>query len=85
MAENPRPIYEVPLHDKIWVQKTVTPTKTAGSHLLSGHSKFIKINWQILATFLGMSAKLQKVTGFIVPVRPSICMEQFGSHWVDFL
>jgi hypothetical protein len=62
MADNPRPIYEVPLHDKIWVQKAVTPTITAGSHLLSGHFKFKKINWKILTTFLGMPAKLQKVT-----------------------
>jgi len=71
MADNPRPIYEIPSHDIIWVQKALSPTKTAGSHLLSGHFKFRKINWKILATFLSMSAKLQKVTSFIAPVHPS--------------
>jgi hypothetical protein len=62
ITHNPRPIYEAPLNDKVWGQKVVTPTKTAGSHLFSGHFKFRRINWKILATFLGMSAKLRNVT-----------------------
>jgi hypothetical protein len=39
-------------------KKALSPTKTAGSHLLSGHFKFRKINCKIPAAFLGMSAKL---------------------------
>jgi len=36
--------------------------------------------------FLGAFAKLRKATiGFICPsVRPSVRMEQLGSHWTDF-
>jgi len=36
--------------------------------------------------FLGAFVKLGKVTiSFVMPVRPSIRMEQFGSHWTDFM
>ena len=36
--------------------------------------------------FLGSFAKLQKVTTiFVTSVRPSVRMEQLGSHWVYFL
>jgi len=34
---------------------------------------------------LGTFAKLRKATvSFVIPVRPSVCMEQLGSHWTDF-
>jgi hypothetical protein len=37
-------------------------------------------------TFLGAFAKkLRKETiSFLISVRPSVRMEQFGSHWTDF-
>jgi hypothetical protein len=35
--------------------------------------------------FLGSSAKLLKATiGFVMPVCPSVSVEQLGSHWTDF-
>jgi len=38
-----------------------------------------------LHTFLGTFAKLRKaVASFIISVRPSVRMEQLGSHWTDF-
>jgi hypothetical protein len=37
------------------------------------------------APFFGMFTKLWKATiSFIVSVRPSVHMEQLGSHWMDF-
>jgi hypothetical protein len=39
----------------------------------------------LYGTFLGAFTKLRKATlNFVVSVRLSICMEQLGSHWVDF-
>jgi len=36
-------------------------------------------------TFLGAFAKLRKATiNFVSSVRPSVRMEQLGSHWTDF-
>ena len=38
-----------------------------------------------LLVFLSAFAKLRKVTiSFVMSVRLSVRMEQFGSHWVDF-
>jgi len=38
-----------------------------------------------LCPFLGVFAKLRKATiSFVMSVRPSVCMEQLGSHWTDF-
>jgi len=35
--------------------------------------------------FLGTFAKLRKTTiSFVMSVRPSVRMEQLGSHWTDF-
>jgi hypothetical protein len=35
--------------------------------------------------FLGEFAKLPKATiSFVMSVCPSVCMEQLGSHWMDF-
>jgi len=35
--------------------------------------------------FLGAFAKLRKATiSFVMSVRLSVLMEQFGSHWTDF-
>jgi len=32
----------------------------------------------------GAFAKLRKATiNFVMSVRPSVCMEQLGSHWTD--
>jgi hypothetical protein len=40
--------------------------------------------WKILATLLGMSAKLQKATiSFFIPACLSFGMEQVGSHRID--
>jgi hypothetical protein len=36
-------------------------------------------------SFLGAFAKLRKTaSSFVVSVRPSVRMEQLGSHWTDF-
>jgi hypothetical protein len=35
--------------------------------------------------FLGALAKLRKATvGFVISVRPSVCVEQLGPNWTDF-
>jgi hypothetical protein len=37
------------------------------------------------ASFLSAFAKFRKATiGFVMSVRPSVRMEQLGSHWTDF-
>jgi hypothetical protein len=39
----------------------------------------------LLLRFLGAFANLQKATFiFVMPVRPSVCMEQIDFHWKDF-
>jgi hypothetical protein len=39
----------------------------------------------LMVLFLGVFAKLQKVTSsFVLSVRPFIYMEQLGSLWMDF-
>jgi len=39
----------------------------------------------LLSYFLGGFPKLRKANvSFIMPIRPSVCMEQLGSHWTDF-
>jgi hypothetical protein len=60
----------------VWIQNAVTPTKIAGIHLLSGHFKFRKREWKILATFVGMFAKLQKASH----ACPSIHLH--GTTWI---
>ena len=40
---------------------------------------------QPAVTFLGAFAKLRKATiSFVMSVRPSVRLEQLGSHWRDF-
>ena len=39
----------------------------------------------VIPLFLGAFAKLRKATvSFVTSVRPSVRMEQLGSHWTDF-
>jgi hypothetical protein len=39
----------------------------------------------LLHSFLGEFAKLRKaVINFVMSVRPSLCMEQLGFHWINF-
>ena len=37
---------------------------------------------ELTGWFLGIFTKLQKVT--IMSAHPHACMEQLGSHWMDF-
>jgi hypothetical protein len=38
-----------------------------------------------MLAFLGAFAELRKATiSFVVSVRPSVHIEQLGSHWTDF-
>ena len=40
---------------------------------------------EITGWFLGIFAKLQKAAiSFIMSACPSVCMEQLGSHWMNF-
>jgi hypothetical protein len=44
----------------------------------------VKFSWSF-PLFLGAFAKLRKATiRFVMSVRPSVLMEQLGSHWTDF-
>ena len=38
----------------------------------------------LIFEFLDALAKLRKATISFMSVRPSVCMEQLGSHWTDF-
>ena len=46
---------------------------------------FIPASLHSSSCFLGAFAKLRKETiSFVISVRPSVRMEQLGSHWTDF-
>jgi hypothetical protein len=59
---------------------------TAGKNLNSGLLDFDKNGSKGPASsILGAFAKLRKATiSFVLSVRPSVRMEQLGSHWTDF-
>ena len=42
------------------------------------------VHWENVV-FLGAFVKLRKATiSFVMSVRPSVRLEQLGSHWTDF-
>ena len=49
------------------------------------HTKHINILCGQNVEFLGAFVKLLKATtSYVMSVRPSVRMEQLGSHWTDF-
>jgi hypothetical protein len=43
------------------------------------------VRCEVRNLFAGAFAKLRKTTiSFVMPVRPSVRMEQLGFHWMDF-
>jgi hypothetical protein len=52
--------------------------------VLNGINGINGIKWYCMV-FNGIFSKVRKATiSFVMSVRPSVSMEQLGSHWMDF-
>jgi hypothetical protein len=74
------PAEPVSLNVVVVVQFNREVTRVAAMHINKLHEGKCIVYWY----FLGAFAKLRKATvSFVASVRPSVRMQQLGSHWKD--